>query len=271
MFKKFLKNLLLPTVLLFGLFVGGYESRIHENALKATCNVDIYGQNPNELKFIKKLVPADAKIEIPVTKIGGGTGVCIAEDKESYFILSAGHVTMAVKKDEGGYLELEFDDINIKESVQAEIIYQKPPKDISEHVEFGIIEIKKENLHRKLSVIPIGENIVNKVFTAGCCHGERASIVESKIILRGNGTLFIDLHPGPGRSGSGVFTSDGARVVGIITRANGECVASSEILKILKKELPGIDFDPKNAIMGYDGQAWLFLIQCTLLPKNFLS
>lgn len=261
-----IKKILLPIALLLGLFVGRYEQSAHEKTIEATCRVKIYAEIPN--LFSKFVCPKI--IQLPIEEIGTGTGVIINEDEESYYLLTAGHV---VKLYDYKYIKLDFK--NYKD-VPCEEIFAKFKFDLKEHVDFAILEIKKKDLNVKLPTIPLSDVINTKkdvVFTTGCARGEESSITKTNITFikeqKRDVQLFIDFLPAAGRSGSGVFNWDGSRVIGIITRSNGECVPAKKILEILKKELSGVDFSVKNAIMGYHQWTSLFLLQCGVTSKVF--
>ena len=198
---------------------------------------------------------------IPPMKIKScymGTGVVIAEDKENYYILTAGHVAQKFESD----IKVIFYE-EAEEMVDAEVLFSKAPsiKELkTNHEDLAIIRIKKENLSRSLKPIPLGTHWGRNVFTIGCSNGEIPSIIYGKIFKYNNGEFNIDFSPGHGRSGSGVFNKNATKVLGLVTRTDGECFASQKILQILKKELPDVDFSSENAII--DIWSLIFTLQC---------
>lgn len=229
----------------FGLMFGFKETNPYVDAYQSTCAIQGTG-------ILEEF------------GIGRATGVIIGEDDENYFILTAGHLASRCTDE----FFVSFPDGTFGVAKKVYSLLHEDFEDKSYHEEyfakdFAILSLSKDV--GKLKVIPLDLNAPEKVYTIGCSGGvERQSIVETYIISKSKGVIRLGFNPAAGRSGSGVFSSQG--VVGMVLTQGGFCVSADRIQEILKENVPQchlrVDFFAKMRIIG---------IKCYVDSQHFFT
>ena len=251
-------------VLVLSFFLGtNFSKNPYVDALDSTCSIYVTTNQVDEESIIK----GEMKF-----KEAFATGVVVAETKDEYLVLTAGHV---VHNALDGKCIVNFPTskiVAIGHVIYSDFVYTEdnlkariPGDDI------GFIGIPK--CVGPLTVQQIDLDRPKDVFTVGCSKGEYPSVVLSNVIKFMPGSFRMHFSPNQGRSGSGVFSSKG--LVGIVLTVDGGCQNAEKIKNALDCVAPDVDKSRFWHIIGikyHEGSttSLLLLLQCSLLPKGFL-
>jgi len=164
------------------------------------------------------------------SKFPRGSAVVIGENKESYFILTAGHV---VADDKTLYLRFYHDRIP-SEKIPAKVI--KKVYQVDTINDLAELELKKADYHylppRSIKLAPATLDLSNSIFyNVGIPDGHdgwpifyKGYFLKEKVTGSGADGLAIYPPPARGRSGSGICveTSQGTELVGIVILTSGK-------------------------------------------------
>jgi len=179
----------------------------------------------SELDIIK----ATVKLSTP----GTCTGIIYKEDKDYIYILSAGHCAAHTKTVK---VQL-YTNPEPSNWVESDVLFATyiimTTEDISvirsEKSKFGKYPIPKPvSIAEKFSHIKPNDEI----FSCGCSDGNWPTLFRGYIQTIDNKEINVYPNIRQGRSGSGLFNSDG-KLIGIVVMTEGECVSLDYIYELI--------------------------------------
>lgn len=152
-----------------------------------------------------------------------GTGFAYKEDKDYYFICTAGHCVHG-----NDYAEYLYNGQFVK--IPLEKIYKRYDNEYSEVTiyDIGILRMKKSDMEKygKLTVIPLCEKTEfeagRKIHTFGCAKGGAPSGFVGTITEKYEQEFLFKPRGLAGRSGSPIMLSNGNTIIGILVHSNDE-------------------------------------------------
>jgi len=245
---NFLKWIILALVI----FTTAHYISVKPNYDNSICKITRFKFVEDEL--LKNVIPNHSAI--PVFD-GHGTGTVIAETKNTYIILTAGHlIEDEVKTDDKFLFTVEFPKLRL--TTQAQVLYSKffydKPKIMDD---VAILEIDKIP---DLKAIPLDIIKSTHVITVGFPSNETlTSLVEADVVAWNKNFFQLGFQPAGGRSGSPVLTKNG--ILGIVLLKSGHCINSERILEILTKNYGEVVKNPKQP---YNTWTYIFIAQIGL-------
>lgn len=172
-----------------------------------------------------QVVGATARIITP----GTGTAVVYAQDRESIWLLTAGHCTAHADT----VLVEFFRDGRPLPRVTGKVVFAVND---SRELDVGVLQVATRDLgDYRPPAIPLGDPerdpvVGQQVVSCGCSDGAWPTLFLGHVDEIETPRMF-SLTPSvrPGRSGSGVFDAAGDRILGILTRESGGTVGLRQI------------------------------------------
>lgn len=182
----------------------------------------------------------DQVIEATCMVNDGGSGVVFAEDDKSIWILTAAHCVAHRDYTPFNNQHIHFFHTGVKShSIPVELLWTAYEIDTTK--DLALLKAKKSDIgiYPLPKVIPLAnheESVRSSqmVISCGCAGGTWPTAWRGYVSYVDEETFKFVPQPKPGRSGSGIFTADGSKVLGIVIWIDGTTVPIWKIYEITK-------------------------------------
>ena len=183
---------------------------------------------------------------------GSGTGFVIREDKDSLYILTAGHVISNSMSNMSVFL---YSDVEESHSINSETL--SVIHDVwSQSNDIALLKIAKKDfkgykLPKPVKLAKTRPIMGDTTYSVGTPSGNWPTLFRTKTIVSNPNYLRLDMSIEKGRSGSGVFNKN-EELVGVVIWSNGVCVCLDSIQNFLaeydRTHPVQVDINAKNDI-----------------------
>lgn len=166
-----------------------------------------------------------------------GTAFCYKQDKDNFYLLTAGHCVNNVKQ-----VNIDLFHWGAKYTISGEVIFCISVELTSRDV--GVVKLNKSDFkgYPDLQVLELATDfkpVKSICWTCGCPQGSWPSLTKCRV--RGSFLNYIQIKPAviPGRSGSAIMGPNCKKVIGMILMTTNEfasAVNSDTVYDILKEQ-----------------------------------